>query len=567
MDPAENEREQDNGPITTGPAETARPQRTGRQSPGRSPGPPPNPVRDPPHSPELERSVLSVLLDGGSAVAMQVVREVVIHPLAFFGRDHRLIYQACLDLDDAGVRVDMNSVMEQLRRSSFRVSLDRLKRMQILQEADELDRMDPGKLRSLYRFRQEDEAAGPDESTLAAIGGFTLLANLAGHYASAVGLRQNAATLWDYYLKRRLISNLTVIGDEAYQTTDDFPTLVDRAGQTVLKLSRLGGSRSVYPLGEVVDEALAAIGQKQLSSDTELRTGFGRLDERLNSLRPGGLYVLAARPGVGKTSFALSVIQNILRAQQERHVLFFSLEVGRVDLVNKLLSGFSEIDFRKIETGMLSPEETEVVHAVAEEMKGFNLALMDVSDLTVQGLRSAAKRYMLESEGRLGLLFLDYLQLLNSARPGQSEYEKVSDISRTLKVMAMELEIPIVAISQLSRESERGGSTPREPRLSDLRGSGSVEQDADAVIFLHRVDDADDDVAKETGREVKVTIAKNRFGPTGWEPVRFFPARQRFVTVAKQENLDRVMPQDPPPPGGHGRYDSSPSEDEHLFGD
>ena len=200
--------------------------------------------------------------------------------------------------------------------------------------------------------------------------------------------------------------------------------------------------------------------------------------------------MLAARPGVGKTSMALKMVSNIAGdVIADQGVLFFSLEVDRVDLMKKLLASESKVDFKNLDTGMVKPEEYAAVEEAAKRCKNWHLHLMDVSDLTVHGLRSVVKRHMLESQGKLRLVVLDYLQLLGSAKPDSNEYEKVSEISRVLKLIAMDMKIPVLALSQMSRESEKGASSaPREPRLSDLRGSGSIEQDADAVIFMHRAD-------------------------------------------------------------------------------
>lgn len=203
----------------------------------------------------------------------------------------------------------------------------------------------------------------------------------------------------------------------------------------------------------------------------------------------------------------------------------------------------------------------------AKAFKSWALDLMDVSDLTVQGLRSIVKRRMLESNNQLKLVVLDYLQLLNSARSDASEYEKVSEISRVLKVMARELRIPVLALSQMSRESEKGvGSAPRAPRLSDLRGSGSIEQDADAVIFIHRADSGDGPKAHgEECRRIQVIVAKNRFGPTGLANMHFFPAKMRFEMAAPEPSEDGEDDA-----GYHQerrtRRESTPQADEDLFG-
>jgi replicative DNA helicase len=195
---------------------------------------------------------------------------------------------------------------------------------------------------------------------------------------------------------------------------------------------------------------------------------------------------------------------------------------------------------------------------------------MDVSDLNVTGLRSIVKRRMLESDGKLKLVVVDYLQLLGGGRADMNEYEKVSEISRVLKVLARELRIPVLALSQMSRDSEKGAtSTPREPRLSDLRGSGTIEQDADAVLFIHRVDQQGDG-QDQPCRKMKVIIAKNRFGPTGWTPMHFFPAKMAFTQAPREEYVE---PEDEAPmaarangrPPRRDKIESAPKDDEDLF--
>jgi replicative DNA helicase len=513
---------------------------------------------------ELERAVLAVLLHGDHATAIHTLREVLPHPLAFFDRDHRLVYQTCCDLDDLGQRVDAAAVANRMQQFDFQVGVERLRQQQVLQEAGSLDGMDRNRLRSLYRQRKEDETEEYDRSCLAAVGGWAALGELTGAYATAVNLRANAQVLWDHYLKRRMIQRLTGIVDRAYRTTDSFQQMIDGAGQMVLDLARHGESAAVHAMTDVVDETLAAIAERQTNPDAGVKTGITGVDNRLMSLRPGGLYILAARPGVGKTSFALNIVQNICRDLSDDHVLFFSLEVDRVDLVKKLITGIANLDFSKVESGMLSPEETDVLSSAADELRDLHLDLMDISDITVQGLRSVVKRHLLETDDRLKLVVIDYLQLINASDPRQSEYEKVSEITRTLKIMAKELRMPVIALSQMSRESERVTGQPREPRLSDLRGSGSVEQDADAVLFLHRVDTNDDSVTATEGRDVKVVVAKNRFGPTGGVDMKFFPGRQRFTEVAHTED-GPAAPSEPAHVRTSERFEEAPRDDEDLF--
>lgn len=527
-----------------------------------------SPLRELPHNIELERAILAVLLDGRHALAMAKVRQVLEHPLAFFQRDHRIIYLACLELDDASQRVDAQSAAELLSRYDFRAVMERLKQQQMLFDSDQLDGLGRDRLRALYRRTLEDEAAGYEDSALAAIGGFNAVTDLAMAFAPAAGIERNAALLWDYYCKRRFILRLTALTDKAYRTPENFSQLVDEGGQAVLDLGRQNKSTNVHDITTVVDETLDDIEEQRENPLIGVKTGIADIDTKLMSLRPGGLYILAARPGVGKTSLALKIVANIAgHVEQPSGVLFFSLEVDRKDLVKKLLCAEANIDFKKMEPGeIMDPDEMDRVAQAANRFKKWDLALMDVSDLTVHALRSVVKRRMLETNGGLKLVVIDYLQLLSSARSDSNEYEKISEISRVLKVLARELRIPVMALSQMSRDSEKGTGGSREPRLSDLRGSGSIEQDADAVVFIHRVDGNDGSQADEA-RKIKVIIAKNRFGPTGFANMHFFPAKMRFEMAAfedqyadSEEKEDRQYQT-----ARKARSEQPPTQDEDLF--
>ena len=522
------------------------------------------PTRDLPASVELERSVLAVLLDGRHATAIHTVRSLLQHPLVFYNRNNRLIYQACLDIDDQGERIDAAGVAELLRATDFHVAVERLRQQQILLDTDQLDQLDRAQLARLYRRRPDDEAADMNDSSLAAIGGYATLSEVVGAYTSASGIERNATMLRDYYLKRRLIQRLTRISDSAHRTTEGFGELVDNASTALLALGRMGeAADKVHDMSTTVDDTLTLIQEAHDNPASGVQTGFQQVDELLTMLRPGGLFVLAARPGVGKTSFALSIAQNVCAAANPTRVLFFSLEVDRTDLVKKLLVCRAGIDFKAMERGLIEDAEWQALSNAADDLKQWQLDLMDVSDLTVQGMRSVVTRHVLEHDDGLGLVVIDYLQLLGASRPTMTEYEKVSEITRTLKILAKERHVPILALSQMNREFERSGGKSREPRLSDLRGSGSIEQDADAVFFLHKLSEDDDAQVKSEGRDVKLVVAKNRFGPLGSVNFKFFPARQRFTEVPRDEYGHGV-----PEVGGESRRDrleSQPSDDENLF--
>ena len=498
--------------------------------------------RELPHNLELEKAVLAALLDGRSTVSIQRVRPQVEHPLAFFHRDHRIVYLACLELDDGNHPVDLQAVAELLSRYRFQAVFDKLKQQMLLFEAEQLDALGRDRLRELWRQTPADKADAYEDSALAAIGGYNALGDLAQAFGPVASLERNVTLLKDYYLKRKLITRLQSLCEKAYRTPEDFPKLVDEGSQAILELGKFNRAAQIYTIDQVADETLDKIVERQNNPNLGIQTGIADLDEKLMALRPGGLYILAARPGVGKTSFALKLVGNIAGHETSPHrALFVSLEVDKVDLLKKLVCAEGGISFSKIENGSLDETEMEMLAGTLAKLKNWKLDLMDVSDLTVQGLRSVVKRRKLEM-GDLDLVVLDYLQLLNASRPDMNEYEKVSEISRVLKVMSRELKIPVLALSQMSRDAEKGAmAAPRAPKLSDLRGSGSIEQDADAVIFMHRVD-ANDGQKNEGGpdsaRKIQIIIAKNRFGPQGMVNMHFFPAKMRFEMAAFDDQED-----------------------------
>jgi replicative DNA helicase len=485
-----------------------------------------------PNNVELERAVLATLLLGSHSTAIHKVRQHLSHPLAFYARNHRIIYLACLDLDDDSQHIDATAVADWLGRLDFRVALDRLRRQQQVLDAQSDGGFSREAYRRLHRLRDEDFTNEHGQSALAAIGDFAALAEIADAFAPVTALERNSQLTWDLFLKRRFIDRLSSLADEAYMTTASFGDLVDQGSQALLDLGGMDSATGIKPVAKVVDDTIDRIGEAMNTGDVGIVTGWEDVDRMLMSLRPGGLYIIAARPGVGKTSFALNLVEHVT-SRQDKGVLFFSLEVDATDLVKKLISAYARIGFSKLEMGDLDDAEMAAIHDAAQQLRSWPLDLMDLSDLTVLQLRSHVKRLLLERQGQLGLIVIDYLQLLSSSRANMSEYEKVSEISRTLKIIAKDCKVPIIALSQLSREGEKGKERS-EPRLAHLRGSGSIEQDADAVVFLHRVDESDE----SSERRMKVIVAKNRFGPTDSVPMMFYASRQRFVQMQQDETPD-----------------------------
>jgi len=455
-----------------------------------------------PSNKELESAVLSVILDGRHRQAVHTARASITTPLAFHERNNRIVWIAICDLDDHGHAVDAGSVAELLSRQKFHDTITRLKRLEF------------GERASIPKFDD-----GYDDSTLAQLGGFAVVSDMAAAFAPAGSLPRNVLLLVDLYGKRVLITKLREIADKAELTTDGMPALLDVAGQAILEMGRGVNTSQLYTAKQVWDETAADLEKRANGAeDTGVKSGIVALDAKLTRFRDGGLYILAARPGAGKTSLALSIVSNVCAAGGG--VLFFQLEIDRVDMAKKLISSLSAIDFRDIESGRLDPQSQTAVKQAGEQVAAYNLSIQDTSDLSITALRSAVKRRLLDKKD-IRLIVVDYLQLLSVSKKDASEYDRVTEISRTLKVLARELRIPVLCLSQMSRDSEKG-ETPRKPRLADLRGSGSIEQDADSVLFLHRSG------GEDQARAIDICVAKNRFGPTGEFAMTFHPATMMF---------------------------------------
>jgi replicative DNA helicase len=461
-----------------------------------------------PHNDEMERAVLTVLLDGRVSTAMPMARGIIKHPDVMFQRNHKIVWLAMCDLDDRGERVDAINVFEKLSRWSFQSAIDKLRVVSGLPVLTRKDRACPDDI------GLEDY----DDSALAAIGGHVALGEMTQVFAPAATLEKNCEKLVELYGKRTFITHIGRAQDMA-ATDAPLTDCLDAASATILEIGRSAGGNELFSAASAMDDSIQEAKERAAGKEDRIMGGWPKLDRILSGLRRGGLYILAARPGCGKTSAALSITSRLCIAK--RRVMFVSLEVGREDLMRKALSHHSMIDFRTLDSGIMDPDQQEVADQSADEIRQWKLDIFDGSDMSAVGLRSMVKRQPQARQPEL--LVIDYLQLMTGSRRDMVEYEKVSEISRTLKVIARELKLPVLALAQMSRDSEKG--TPREPRLSDLRGSGTLEQDADAVIFLHRVDQ--DENAAE--RHIKVIAKKNRFGPMGSFDSSFIPATMQFT--------------------------------------
>ena len=329
---------------------------------------------------------------------------------------------------------------------------------------------------------------------------------------------------------RELITVTSRIQDECYESKEDVTDLLTRSEKEITDIVQSRTTDSIVPIGEIVMEAMERINlaYKTTGNVTGLATGFTDLDNMTAGFQEGNLVIIAARPAMGKTSLVLSMTKNIA-INQHKPVLFFSLEMSGTELSNRLLAMDSHVDSKKFKTGELSDAEWEVLVQSSGSVANANLILAD----NVSGLgdiRSIARR--MKTERDIQLIIIDYLQLVRAeGKRIASKEQEVSEISRSLKLLAKELRIPIIALSQLSRAVEGRSKNDRRPVLSDLRESGAIEQDADTVMFIYRDEVYNEDTDQKNKAEI--IIAKQRSGPIGTVNLAWLPNYTQFANLQR----------------------------------
>jgi len=438
--------------------------------------------RIPPHNLEAEESLLGAMMLSRDAIAAASEARVSVDD--FYKPAHAHIYEAILALYGEGEPVDPVTVAEALRR------------------ADLLDAM--GGKATLLRIQ-----AGTPAS-----------AN-ASHYATIVT---------ELSLLRRLIAVAGTIAESAYEVPDDVTEMLDRAEAAVFDVAERRVADSMVDIGQSLQDTLDQL-ESLYGRDSDITgvpTGYHEVDELLLGLQPSNLVVVAARPGAGKTSFALGAAANVAMAAR-RPVLFFSMEMGNVELTKRLLAGEAKIDARKLWTGNIPEGDwSRIVNAVGRLAEA-PLFIDDNPHCTVMEMRAKARRTR-AAHGDLGLIVVDYLQLMSSPHRAENRQVEIAEMSRGLKILARELECPVMALSQLNRQLEY--RQDKRPMLADLRESGSIEQDADVVSFIYR-DELYNPESDQRG-VAEVIIAKHRNGPTGTARLTFLDRRARFGNMARE---------------------------------
>lgn len=366
-----------------------------------------------------------------------------------------------------------------------------------------------------------------DLGQLEEVGGVSYLAKLAGAVPTAANVEYYAQIVEEKSMLRRLIRTATQIVSSGYATEDDVGVLLGDAERRIMELSQNRSSSGFISIRDVLMEVFERVEflYNHRGGTTGIPSGFVDLDKMTAGFQRNDLIILAARPSVGKTAFALNVAQNVaVRAGES--VAIFSLEMSAAQLVQRMVCAESNVDATRMRTGELKGDDWEKLSMAIGSLSEAQIYIDDTPGITVADIRAKCRR--LKKEKGLGMILIDYLQLIQGrGKAGENRQQEVSEISRTLKMIARELEVPVIALSQLSRGVEQ--RQDKRPMMSDLRESGSIEQDADIVAFLYR----DDYYDKESEKKniIEIIIAKQRNGPVGTVELVFLKQFNKFVNL------------------------------------
>jgi replicative DNA helicase len=439
--------------------------------------------RSAPWSAEAEQAVLgAMLLDQDAALrAAELVDDSM-----FYREGHRRLYRAMVALVERRVVIDHITLRDELLR------------------------------------RGELEAAG----------GLDYLAELVDAVPTAANLEFHARIVRDKAILRRLIETSTSIITEAYDGHSTATELLDVAESRIFKVSQQRGDQGFTRIKEMLWPTMERIETLQRSGKaiTGVPSGFVDLDGLTSGFQHAELIVVAARPSMGKTAFCLNIAANA--AAEGQGVAIFSLEMSKEALVQRMLTATARVDSHRVRQGTLRDSDFTQLARAAGLLQTYQVWIDDTPSITLLEMRSKARRLKIDND--LRLIIVDYLQLMRSPEYAENRVQEISDISRSLKALARELEIPVIALSQLSRASEQRGGE-RKPILSDLRDSGAIEQDADLVIFIHRPEYYDREDESKRGL-AEVMLAKNRNGPTGDVQLKFTREYTRFDSFSGRDD-------------------------------
>lgn len=437
-------------------------------------------LKVPPHDNQAEKSVIgAILLDSG---AVNLVAEF-LRSEHFYLKEHQIIYSAMLTLFEKQKPIDVVTLQDELKFGG----------------------------------------------NLKKIGGQSYLSELIDAVPTSAHIEYYGHIVKSHYAKRRLIELSSRMVEKAFNEKGDVHKLLDEAEVGIFALSQQHLHRDFIELKEILASSFERLEEfvKRGGALRGIPTGYADLDNKLAGMQNSNLLVLAARPGVGKTTFALNIALNAA-TKNKIPVGFFSLEMSKEELVDRLLVGQADIDAWRLKTGKLSDDDYKKLTEAMGELSEAPIFIDDTPGASILEMRTKARK--LKIEKNIKLLVVDYLQLATAGRQFESRVQEVSTISQGLKNLARELQVPVIAISQLSRAVEQRGT--KKPQLSDLRESGSIEQDADVVMFIY-FEDENEDLLDASKRLVKLYIAKHRNGPTGEIDLMFRGDRVKFYGVDK----------------------------------
>ena len=447
-------------------------------------------ARIPPHSTEAEESVIGAILLDNEAINVALE---IINPTDFYRAAHHAIFSAMLSLTDKREPIDVVTLSQQLKT-----------------------------------------IAALEES-----GGIENLVRLASLVPSAANVGYYAKLVKELSLRRKVIHEASEIVNNAFDLEGEVETFLDNAEQRILNVSDYRIKATFHRVSDLVQDSIKLVeklyDQKELVTGTA--TGFIKLDAMTAGFQPSDLIILAARPSMGKTAFALNIAQWV-GIHKKQNVAVFSLEMSKEQLVLRMLCAEARVNNSKVRTGHLAERDFPRLVDAASQIAEANIFIDDTPALTVTEMRAKCRR--LHRENPLSLIVVDYLQLMRSPVYINSREQEIADISRTLKAIAKELGVPVVALSQLNRSLE--SRNDKRPMMSDLRESGAIEQDADLIMFIYR-DEVYNPETIEKG-VAEILIAKQRTGPTGHVKLAFSPEFTRFDTLEMQ-HIEAVETQQP----------------------
>ncbi|HDP37118.1 MAG TPA: replicative DNA helicase [Candidatus Atribacteria bacterium] len=440
--------------------------------------------RNPPQNISAEQAALGSMLLQEEAILHGVD---ILRPEDFYKKSHQIIFRCILELFEKSKGVDLVTLTEELNR------------INLLEE----------------------------------VGGVTYLTNLINSVPTAANIEHYVKIIEEKSILRNLINNATKIISMGYEEKEDAKILLDKAEHLIFEVSERNLGQSFVPIKEILQDSFEKIENLYHRDEfiTGVPSGFDEFDDLTTGFQPSELIVIAGRPGMGKTAFCMSIAQYIA-VSKNIPVALFSLEMSKSQLVQRMLCSEARVDAHNLRKGRLAESDWPTLSMAAGRLASAPIFIDDTAGITCLEIKAKARR--LKAQHNLGLVMIDYLQLISSSGRVENRQQEISEISRSLKGLARELNVPVIAVSQLSRAVEQ--RIERRPRLSDLRESGAIEQDADLVVFLYR----EEYYKQKTDRKgiAEVIISKQRNGPTGQVDLAF------IKEYAKFENLARIPEED-----------------------